>query len=107
MTMIFDRPVTSEEMGIPGMDPVEDMPMTMTTPDSTLLIDARAAAQKLGLGARTLWSLTNRDALPSRRIGRLVRYDPVELAAWIEADCPTEPGAASRVRRAMRKRGGA
>jgi len=70
---------------------------------TSLLINAKAAAKKLSLGPRTLWSLTNRRAVPSRKIGRSVRYCPDELAAWIEADCPTDAGAADRVRAAMRK----
>ncbi|MCH7791750.1 MAG: helix-turn-helix domain-containing protein [Planctomycetes bacterium] len=56
----------------------------------------------LGIGARTLWTLTNRGAIPSRKIGRSVRYCPAELRAWVAAGCPTEPGAAERVRKAVR-----
>lgn len=70
---------------------------------SALLIDAQAAAAALGIGGRTLWGLTKCNAIPSRRIGRAVRYSPSELRAWIAADCPTDAGAAERVRRAMRK----
>ncbi len=68
-----------------------------------LLIDARSAAELLAIGPRTLWSLTNRRAIPARRIGRAVRYCPRELAAWIDLGCPTEPGAADRVRKAVRR----
>ena len=71
--------------------------------DTRLLIDAKAAAKQLDIGARTLWSLTNRGAIPSRRIGRSVRYSPGELEAWIKLDCPTEPGAAELVRKAVRR----
>ena len=67
-----------------------------------LLIDADEAAAELSLGARTLWSLTKCKAIPSRKIGRSVRYSPVELRAWIAAGCPTEPGSAERVRKAVR-----
>ena len=35
--------------------------------------------------------------------GRRLRFDPAELRAWVDAGCPTEPGAAKRVRAAMRK----
>jgi predicted DNA-binding transcriptional regulator AlpA len=74
------------------------------TLDSTrLLIDTQAVCATLSLSPRTVWSLTNRGALPSRRVGRSVRYCPAELRAWVEAGCPTEPGAAERVRAAMRK----
>lgn len=58
-----------------------------------LMIDSRAASVMLGMGARRLWSLTNCGAIPSRKIGRSVRYVPSELRAWIAAGCPTETGA--------------
>ncbi|WP_145195068.1 helix-turn-helix domain-containing protein [Planctomycetes bacterium Poly30] len=65
------------------------------------LIKAADAAEVLALSPRTLWSLTNCEAIPSRRVGRAVRYVPAELDAWIVAGCPTEPGAgrALRIRR--------
>lgn len=56
-----------------------------------LLIDARQAAAVLRLGRRKLWSLTICGAIPSRRIGRAVRYAPSELETWIANGCPTEP----------------
>lgn len=70
--------------------------------DTKLLIDAKAAARLLSIGGRKLWSLTKCDAVPSQRIGRAVRYCPAELRAWIAAGCPTEPGAAHRVRKGVR-----
>jgi len=57
-----------------------------------LLIDSKAASALLGIGARRLWSLTNCGAIPSRKIGRSVRYAPDELRAWIAAGCPIESG---------------
>jgi excisionase family DNA binding protein len=68
-----------------------------------LLVKPKQAAAMLGIGERTLWSLTKCGALPSRRIGRSVRYCPTEVRAWIEAGCPAEPGAADGVRAAMRE----
>lgn len=73
------------------------------TPHATpapLLIDAKAARALLALGERRLWVLTNCKAIPSRKIGKSVRYAPAELAAWVSCGCPTEPGAADRVRKA-------
>ena len=70
-----------------------------------LLIDADEAASELSLGARTLWSLTACRAIPSQRIGRSVRYSPAELRAWVTAGCPTEPGSADRVRKAVHREG--
>ncbi len=55
----------------------------------------------LALGARTLWSLTKCGAIPSRHIGRAVRYCPDELRAWVGAGCPTDPGAADRIRKGV------
>ena len=63
-----------------------------------LLIDSGSAAKLLGISARMLWTLTQRKAIPSRKIGRSVRYVPGELRAWIGAGCPTTPNAANRLR---------
>ena len=71
--------------------------------DSVLLIDVPAASEMLSLGKRTVWSLTNRGAIPSYKISRSVRYSPCELRAWIDAGCPTNPGAAKQIRASMRK----
>ena len=53
-----------------------------------LLIKARAAAERLAISERKLWSLTNCGAIPSRRVGRLVRYVPDELDRWVANGCP-------------------
>lgn len=66
-----------------------------------LLINVRSACQVLAIGRRKLWSLTICNAIPSRRIGRSVRYNPAELRAWIEAGCPLHAGAADEVRDSM------
>lgn len=80
-------------------------PSARKTPHAqdALLIDSKAAAKALGIGERTLWGLTRCDAIPVRRVGRLVRYCPEELRAWVAAGCPTEPGAADRVRKGARQ----
>jgi predicted DNA-binding transcriptional regulator AlpA len=76
---------------------------TVTTPDATpsLLIDAKVARKVLCLGQRRLWELTNCKAIPSRKIGKSVRYSPAELVAWVECGCPTDAGAGDRVRKAV------
>lgn len=48
------------------------------------LMTARQAAQFLSIGLRTLWSLTTAREIPHLRIRRSVRYDPADLARWIE-----------------------
>ncbi|MDA0285133.1 MAG: helix-turn-helix domain-containing protein [Planctomycetota bacterium] len=47
------------------------------------LLTVREAANVLRISERTLWSLTNSGDLPSVRVGRSVRYDQSDLAAWI------------------------
>lgn len=73
-----------------------------TTPAPMMLRGIRAGCQLTGLGERTVWLLTNRNALPHRRVGRAVLFIPDEVAAWIRAGCPTEAGAAERVRKGVR-----
>lgn len=51
--------------------------------DPPRLLTARAAAACLAIAERTLWSLANRGEIPAVRIGRAVRYDPADLAAFV------------------------
>lgn len=48
------------------------------------LLRAREAAEMLAVSPRKLWELTNRGLVPCVRIGRAVRYDVRDLAAWID-----------------------
>lgn len=66
------------------------MTATLSPPTDRLLLPAREAAAALAISERTLWSLTNSGAIPSRKIGRSVRYSPADLSAWVAAGCPTE-----------------
>jgi len=70
---------------------------------SALLIDAPAARALLGIGETMLGVLTRCQAIPSVRVGRRRLYSPTELRAWIICGCPTQPGAAERVRKAVRQ----
>jgi excisionase family DNA binding protein len=57
------------------------------TPNGTpepLLLTAAEAAKLLAIGARTLWTLTDRGEIPVVRIGRAVRYDRRDLLAYID-----------------------
>lgn len=56
-------------------------PLTPLTP----LLTVREAADVLRVSERTLWTLTHSGELPSVRVGRSVRYDANDLAAWIES----------------------
>jgi excisionase family DNA binding protein len=50
---------------------------------AVLLVDSREGARLLGIGARTLWRLTDRGEIPCVRIGRAVRYSVQALREWI------------------------
>ena len=67
------------------------------------LVDAKVACRLIGIGTRSLWSLTKNGAIPSRRIGRSVRYSPLELKTWMERGCPTAPNAGEAIRKAVRR----
>ena len=56
-----------------------------TTTPEPLLIDSRDAARLLCVSESTLARLVRASGLPSVQIGRSVRFDPVDLRAWIEA----------------------
>lgn len=65
------------------------MPATAAppTPSAPALLDNAAAARFLGLGERTLENWRGQGTGPAfLRIGRSVRYDPRDLAAWIDAN---------------------
>ncbi len=47
-----------------------------------LLVDTREASRLLAISPRTLWQLTKREAIPSVRIGRSVRYRVADLDSW-------------------------
>ncbi len=81
-----------------GTSPLTRPAPPQGTGSPPLLLDRKAACLWLSIGQRRLWELTNCNAIPSRRIGRSVRYEPSELRAWVAMGCPTEPGAGSRVR---------
>ena len=53
------------------------------TPEPHLLKPVEAA-RILSISPRTLWGLTDRGDIPCIRIGRSVRYDRCDLAAWID-----------------------
>ena len=61
---------------------------TMCATDSSsadpLLVDGREAARLLGVSRRTLWTLTSNGTVPHVRIGRLVKYSPIDLQAYVE-----------------------
>ncbi len=53
--------------------------------DGRGLLTVRELAELLGICERTAFELTKRGKLRAVRFGRAVRYDPVDVAAFIEA----------------------
>ena len=55
-----------------------------------LLLDAKAAAELLGMSRTSFYGLLSagRLPLPVLKAGRIVRWNRGELQAWIKADCP-------------------
>ncbi len=49
------------------------------------LLTVRQVAELLGVCERTIFSLTQEGKLPAARIDRAVRYDPCDVAGFIEA----------------------
>ena len=64
---------------------MDDARSPSAPPEDAMLIDARRAAAMLGIGTRTLWSLTDADEIPHVRIRRRVLYPVEELRRWIES----------------------
>jgi excisionase family DNA binding protein len=50
------------------------------------LLTTKQAAERLSIGTRKLWTLTNCGEIPCVRIGKCVRYRPADLAAFIDAN---------------------
>jgi excisionase family DNA binding protein len=75
--------------GVPGLATVRPG----DTPPCRLLLTPAEAAKALAISARTLWARTKAGEIPAVRIGRSVRYDPRDLAAWVE--CRKAPGGAA------------
>jgi excisionase family DNA binding protein len=49
------------------------------------LLDIEGLATRLGVGARFVRRLVEERRVPFVKVGRLVRFDPVEVEAWIRA----------------------
>ena len=62
----------------------------MTTTSPTPLIGLDELASRLGVGERYVRRLVEERRIPHRKIGRLLRFDPDEVEAWIEA-CRVDP----------------
>ena len=67
-----------------------------------LLIGVKEATELLAIAERTLSKYTATGAVPSLKLGGARRYVITELRAWIDAGCPTEPGAGDAIRERLR-----
>lgn len=59
------------------------------------LVDTAAAADALGVPESWLAARARNGEAPCRRLGKYVRFDLVELRAWIDATTASGPGAGS------------
>jgi excisionase family DNA binding protein len=58
------------------------------------LIDIPKLAEHLGVSIRHVRRLVGERRIPFRKVGHLVRFDPAEVAAWLEdARVPKAPSA--------------
>ncbi len=69
--------------------------MAVSTSCPTLLTPAQAA-ERLGVRVQTLavWRTTGRYSLPYLRCGRLIRYKPEDVDAWLAGRRQTHTGEA-------------
>lgn len=65
--------------------------MTADPSPAPMLVNVKTAARLLSISSRKLWSMTAGGELPCVRCGRLVRYDPADLRAWIEKNKGGKP----------------
>ncbi len=57
------------------------------------LVNRDEAARRVGLPSRTVYALARRGELPAIKVGRVWRFDPRQLDAWLtrrEPDCLEE-----------------
>jgi hypothetical protein len=60
--------------------------MSNQLPSNRLLLSIREAADQFDVCERTIWALTQpRGPIPCVKLGRLVKYDPRDLVAYIDA----------------------
>lgn len=53
--------------------------------DRTGLLDIEAVAERLGVGVRHVRRLVHERRIPYVKWGHLLRFDPVEIEAWLDA----------------------
>ena len=58
--------------------------MPNATPDRLPLIDLPAVAARLGVNNRFVRRLVAEDRITFYKVGRLLRFDPPEVEAWLD-----------------------
>lgn len=58
--------------------------MPIPTPDRLPLIDLPAVAARLGVTDRFVRRLVAEDRITFYKVGRLLRFDPAEVEAWLD-----------------------
>ncbi len=53
-------------------------------PEYSGLLTSSEVAGLLGVAKRHIYRLVSEDRIPYLKWGRLLRFDPVEIAAWLE-----------------------
>src|SRR5262249_11698010 len=74
---------------VPGRVGRSDLEGVTASP--RLLLRLPEAAKALAISERTLWGMTKRGEIRCVRIGRSVRYSPLDLQGWIAAQKRSEP----------------
>lgn len=59
------------------------MPKTATTPQPPLM-DLAAVARRLGVNHRHIRRLVAERRIPYLKWGHLLRFDPIEIEAWLD-----------------------
>ncbi len=57
---------------------------TQTSPERLPLMDLPAVAERLGVNQRHIRRLVAERRIPYLKWGHLLRFDPVELDAWLD-----------------------
>jgi excisionase family DNA binding protein len=55
------------------------------------LLSIEQLAQRLGITVRHVRRLVAEKGVPYYKVGRLVRFHPAEIAAWLDARCVAGP----------------
>ncbi len=81
-------------------------PTASTTPQPPELWTVDQLADYLGVGRNTIYGLTRYHRIRYIRVGKTVRFRPVDVAAWLESEVVQATGpapAAPRVRQGRRR----